>query len=469
MTLGIQGRYQYISMATGCDVITSTENEQTITETDDFSPLSSAGSVDSGFTENEEGSNGVQDIHKKWGNCPPDSSLLPPCRVCEEKASGWHYGANTCEPCKGFFRRCIVKMKKKEEYKCLKDKKCKLGGGKRMSCSFCRYQKCLAVGMSHDAIKIGRYTHEKRTSNIKEIKKIKVTEKIQEKSSEIYVDEKEVDSLVETLIQIEQEFNGEFIELFEADGLLALQKTVYETFKQKEEIFGKLGYLPTHVYDEFYKATGIDIDNRKNKMSTIASHMDKFIRNMINFARNIPGFSALSTADQIVLLKAGFHEYWFLEFHRRVNPELRVIALTDPANPGIFGAHQSEMSSLLNHSNTDYMFECAASLRKCNLSAEEATLARGIVLTFTDQCTLQEPEKVEKIQWYLVNCLRTVAKKSYKNPDERLWKILDKFTLLRSVSNYGREMDNIKAQWPVMKDHPLVLEIIGTEIVNQSK
>ena len=29
------------------------------------------------------------------------------------------------------------------------------------------------------------------------------------------------------------------------------------------------------------------------------------------------------------------------------------------------------------------MFECAASLRKCNLSAEEATLARGIVLTFT--------------------------------------------------------------------------------------
>ena len=50
----------------------------------------------------------------------------------------------------GFFRRCIVKMKKKEEYKCLKDKKCKLGGGKRMSCSYCRYQKCLAVGMSHD-------------------------------------------------------------------------------------------------------------------------------------------------------------------------------------------------------------------------------------------------------------------------------------------------------------------------------
>jgi len=28
------------------------------------------------------------------------SSVLPPCRVCGERASGFHYGANTCEACK---------------------------------------------------------------------------------------------------------------------------------------------------------------------------------------------------------------------------------------------------------------------------------------------------------------------------------------------------------------------------------
>lgn len=32
------------------------------------------------------------------GNGP--QPLLPPCRVCGEKASGFHYGANTCEACK---------------------------------------------------------------------------------------------------------------------------------------------------------------------------------------------------------------------------------------------------------------------------------------------------------------------------------------------------------------------------------
>lgn len=29
-----------------------------------------------------------------------NAPLLPPCRVCGEKASGFHYGANTCEACK---------------------------------------------------------------------------------------------------------------------------------------------------------------------------------------------------------------------------------------------------------------------------------------------------------------------------------------------------------------------------------
>ena len=30
----------------------------------------------------------------------PSDPYLPPCRVCGEKASGFHYGVNTCEACK---------------------------------------------------------------------------------------------------------------------------------------------------------------------------------------------------------------------------------------------------------------------------------------------------------------------------------------------------------------------------------
>lgn len=80
-----------------------------------------------------------------------------------------------------------------------------------------------------------------------------------------------------------------------------------------------------------------------------------------------------------------------------------------------------------------------------------------------DRCVLEEPEKVDKIQWHLVNCLRCVAKKNFKNPDERLWKIFDKFILLRDFAEYGREVNSLKCKWEAMKNHPLVLEMINPE------
>ena len=45
----------------------------------------------------ENGSPGMaENINGLVSNLP----ILPPCRICGEKASGFHYGANTCEACK---------------------------------------------------------------------------------------------------------------------------------------------------------------------------------------------------------------------------------------------------------------------------------------------------------------------------------------------------------------------------------
>lgn len=33
---------------------------------------------------------------------------LPPCRICGEKASGFHYGVNTCEACKVCYSTCMI-------------------------------------------------------------------------------------------------------------------------------------------------------------------------------------------------------------------------------------------------------------------------------------------------------------------------------------------------------------------------
>ncbi|KAL4218153.1 hypothetical protein ACF0H5_022889 [Mactra antiquata] len=103
---------------------------------------------------------------------PPPDPILPPCSVCDEKSSGYHYGANTCEACKGFFRRTLKKQE--VDYKC----KCKTDderenwkrGPYKNGCPACRYERCLTVGMSKNAIKIGRYTLNHKTSNIKQVK-----------------------------------------------------------------------------------------------------------------------------------------------------------------------------------------------------------------------------------------------------------------------------------------------------------
>ncbi|PVD27427.1 hypothetical protein C0Q70_12585 [Pomacea canaliculata] len=91
--------------------------------------------------------------------------VLPPCRVCGNMASGFHYGVNTCEACKGFFRRSL---KKGMALQC--DSNCFVKGDKRSQCASCRFQRCLTLGMSKMAIKTGRYTHEKRTRDILEVR-----------------------------------------------------------------------------------------------------------------------------------------------------------------------------------------------------------------------------------------------------------------------------------------------------------
>jgi Zinc finger, C4 type (two domains) len=48
-----------------------------------------------------------QHSDKKYGLTEVSTGelVLPPCRICAEKASGFHYGVNTCEACK--VRPCI--------------------------------------------------------------------------------------------------------------------------------------------------------------------------------------------------------------------------------------------------------------------------------------------------------------------------------------------------------------------------
>ncbi|KAL7669332.1 hypothetical protein ACOME3_009994 [Neoechinorhynchus agilis] len=75
------------------------------------------------------------------------------CPVCGDTVSGFHYGLLTCESCKGFFKRTV---QNKKTYQCHEGQHCFIDKVLRKRCAYCRFQKCLAVGMKLEAVRENR-------------------------------------------------------------------------------------------------------------------------------------------------------------------------------------------------------------------------------------------------------------------------------------------------------------------------
>uniref|UniRef100_A0A0A9YL37 Protein embryonic gonad n=1 Tax=Lygus hesperus TaxID=30085 RepID=A0A0A9YL37_LYGHE len=76
------------------------------------------------------------------------------CKVCNEPAAGFHFGAFTCEGCKSFFGRTYNNLGSISE--CKNNGECVINKKNRTSCKACRLRKCLMVGMSKSGSRYGR-------------------------------------------------------------------------------------------------------------------------------------------------------------------------------------------------------------------------------------------------------------------------------------------------------------------------
>jgi len=97
------------------------------------------------------------------------SKLLSPtekCKICNEQAAKHvHYGAMTCFSCRAFFRRSI-QNKTAATYVCRRNKECEINLKTRKNCQFCRYQKCIEVGMKPTWV----LTEEERTRRFRKVR-----------------------------------------------------------------------------------------------------------------------------------------------------------------------------------------------------------------------------------------------------------------------------------------------------------
>ncbi|GMT04825.1 hypothetical protein PENTCL1PPCAC_26999 [Pristionchus entomophagus] len=77
------------------------------------------------------------------------------CAICGDGSSGKHYGVQSCEGCKGFFKRTV---RKDLTYSCRHQGCCVIDKRQRNRCQHCRYQKCTEMGMKRDAVQEERQT-----------------------------------------------------------------------------------------------------------------------------------------------------------------------------------------------------------------------------------------------------------------------------------------------------------------------
>ncbi|XP_050525871.1 nuclear hormone receptor FTZ-F1 isoform X2 [Daktulosphaira vitifoliae] len=159
------------------DLSNLNESDQTFIDDTKCMDLSQLSDDDRGFIEGSNGGvsgsmDGLQQyvtVNTAGGGTPVSATTINPsasselpdtkegieelCPVCGDKVSGYHYGLLTCESCKGFFKRTV---QNKKVYTCVAERSCHIDKTQRKRCPFCRFQKCLEVGMKLEAVRADR-------------------------------------------------------------------------------------------------------------------------------------------------------------------------------------------------------------------------------------------------------------------------------------------------------------------------
>ncbi|XP_075033215.1 retinoic acid receptor alpha isoform X1 [Mixophyes fleayi] len=325
---------------------------------------------------------------------PPLPRIYKPCFVCQDKSSGYHYGVSACEGCKGFFRRSI---QKNMVYTCHRDKNCIINKVTRNRCQYCRLQKCFEVGMSKEFIG----TTSAPCSAVRNDRNKKKKEPPKPEVTESYVLSPETENLIEKV-----------------------RKAHQETFPS----LCQLGKYTTNFSSEQRVSLDIDLWDKFSELST------KCIIKTVEFAKQLPGFTTLTIADQITLLKAACLDILILRICIRYTPDQDTMTFSDGLTLNRTQMHNAGFGPL-----TDLVFAFANQLLPLEMDDAETGLLSAICLISGDRQDLEQPDKVDKLQEPLLEALKIYVRRRRPKKPHMFPKMLMKITDLRSISAKGAE------------------------------
>ncbi|XP_049621221.1 peroxisome proliferator-activated receptor delta [Suncus etruscus] len=368
-------------------------------------------------------------------------SLHMECRVCGDKASGFHYGVHACEGCKGFFRRTI-RMKLEYE-RC--ERSCKIQKKNRNKCQYCRFQKCLALGMSHNAIRFGR------------------------------MPEAEKRKLVAGLTESEGRHHNPQV----AD-LKAFSKHIYNAYlknfnmtkkKARGILTGKASHTAPFVIHDIetlwqaekglvwkqlvtglppYKEISVHVFYRC-QCTTVET-----VRELTEFAKSIPSFGSLFLNDQVTLLKYGVHEAIFAMLASIVNKDGLLVANgTGFVTREFLRSLRKPFSDII-----EPKFEFAVKFNALELDDSDLALFIAAIILCGDRPGLMNVAQVEAIQDTILRALEFHLQANHPDAQYLFPKLLQKMADLRQlVTEHAQMMQRIKKTETETSLHPLLQEI----------
>ncbi|KAL0992439.1 hypothetical protein UPYG_G00093330 [Umbra pygmaea] len=158
------------------------------------------------------------------------------------------------------------------------------------------------------------------------------------------------------------------------------------------------------------------------------------VREVVEFAKHIPGFSALSENDQVTLLKAGTFEVLMVRFASLFNVTEQTVTFISGATYSLEDLKGMGMGGLLGT-----MFEFSEKLSSLELTAEELGLFTAVVLVSADRSGIEDVNSVDLLQESLIRALRTLVNKSSPDDTSRFTKLLLKLPDLRTLNNMHSE------------------------------
>ncbi|XP_060760750.1 nuclear receptor subfamily 1 group D member 2b isoform X2 [Neoarius graeffei] len=158
------------------------------------------------------------------------------------------------------------------------------------------------------------------------------------------------------------------------------------------------------------------------------------VREVVEFAKRIPGFRELSQHDQISLLKAGTFEVLVVRFASLFDVKERTVTFLSGKKYSVETLCSMGAGDLLNS-----MLDFSEKLRALDLSEEEMSLFTAVVLVSADRSGLENAKSVEALQESLIRALRSLIMQSHPNESAVFTKLLLKLPELRSLNNMHSE------------------------------